>query len=106
MKIPRLPRFRLLPNLPALSTLLTLPTFLTFLLMMNTASATVTEFNIIAVEPFADGATFGNTGSYERVRGTFKGELDPADARNKVIVNLDKAPRNAAGGPATKCTSL
>ncbi len=65
--------------------------------MMNTASATVTEFNIIAVEPFADGATFGNTGSYERVRGTFKGELDPADARNKVIVNLDKAPRNAAG---------
>ena len=97
MKIPRLPRFRLLPNLPALSTLLTLPTFLTFLLMMNTASATVTEFNIIAVEPFADGATFGNTGSYERVRGTFKGELDPADARNKVIVNLDKAPRNAAG---------
>ena len=36
-------------------------------------------------------------GAYERVRGTFKGELDPRDARNRVIANLDKAPRNAAG---------
>ncbi len=64
---------------------------------MNTATARVLEFNIVAIEPFADGASFGSGGAYERVRGTFKGELDPADARNKVIVNLDKAPRNAAG---------
>ena len=53
------------------------------------------------MEPFAEGSTFGpafgNAGIYERVRGTFKGELDPADARNKAIVNIDKAPRNAAG---------
>lgn len=65
--------------------------------LMTTATARVIEFNIVAVEPFAEGATFGNTGAYERVRGTFKGELDPADPRNKVIVNIDKAPRNAAG---------
>ncbi|MEQ1774266.1 MAG: alpha/beta hydrolase domain-containing protein [Burkholderiales bacterium] len=70
----------------ALATLLTTPVF-----------ARVTELNIVAVEPFAESAAFGNAGAYERVRGTFKGELDPADARNKVIVNLDKAPRNAAG---------
>jgi len=61
------------------------------------ASARVTEINVAAVEPFADGAAYGATGAYERVRGTFKGELDPADARNKVIVNLDKAPRNTRG---------
>jgi hypothetical protein len=61
------------------------------------AHARVTEINVVAVEPFADGATFGNTGAYERVRGTFKGEIDPADARNKIIVDLDKAPRNARG---------
>ncbi len=61
------------------------------------AGARVTEINTIAVEPFAEGSNFGETGAYERVRGTFKGELDPADARNKVIVNLDKAPRNARG---------
>jgi len=61
------------------------------------ALARVTEVNLTAIEPLADGAAFGNTGAYEKVKGTFKGELDPADARNKVIVNLDKAPRNAAG---------
>lgn len=61
------------------------------------AHAMLTEINITAVEPFADGAAFGTTGAYERVRGTFKGALDPADARNKVIVNIDKAPRDAAG---------
>ena len=65
--------------------------------LMNNASAHVIEFNIAAVESFADGTAFGNTGAYERVRGTFKGELDPTDPRNKVIVNLDKAPCNAAG---------
>ena len=57
----------------------------------------LTEIHIIAVEPFAAGTSFGNTGPYERVRGTYKGTLDPADARNKVIVNIDKAPRNAQG---------
>ena len=61
------------------------------------AFAMLTEITITAVEPFAEGASFGDIGAYERVRGTFKGALDPADARNKVIVNIDKAPRNAAG---------
>src|SRR5688572_9544777 len=61
------------------------------------AGARLTEIHVTAVEPFADGAAFGEAGGYERVKGTFKGELDPADARNRVIVNLDKAPRNAAG---------
>jgi len=59
--------------------------------------ARLTEINTVAVEPFANGAAFGDSGAYERVRGTFKGELDPFDPRNKVIVNLDKAPRNARG---------
>jgi hypothetical protein len=75
--------------------LLTLTAFASF--AMQPTNARVIEFNIVAVEPFAEGSTFGNAGAYERVRGTFKGELDPADARNKVIVNIDKAPRNAAG---------
>jgi hypothetical protein len=61
------------------------------------ASARLNEITVTRVEAFADGAKFGDTGAYERVKGTFKGELDPADPRNRVIVNLDKAPRNAAG---------
>ena len=68
------------------------------LVLASTAvSARVTSISVSAVEPFAAGAAFGDVGGYERVRGTFKGELDPRDARNRVIVNLDKAPRNAAG---------
>ena len=47
------------------------------------AAARVTEINVTMVEPFADGIAYGATGAYERVRGTFKGELDPADARKQ-----------------------
>ena len=61
------------------------------------AGARLTEIHVTAVEPFAGAASFGAAGAYERVVGTFKGELDPADPRNRVIVNLGKAPRNAAG---------
>jgi hypothetical protein len=32
-----------------------------------------------------------------RIRGTAKGEIDPAAPQNQVIVDLDKAPRNARG---------
>jgi hypothetical protein len=67
------------------------------LLAAAPAAAKLTEIVVTSVEPFADGATFGDTGAYERVRGVFRGELDPADPRNRVIVNIDKAPRNAAG---------
>lgn len=61
------------------------------------AAARLTEINVALIEPFADSHAFGAAGAYERVKGTFRGELDPADPRNRVIVNLDKAPRNAAG---------
>jgi hypothetical protein len=61
------------------------------------AGAALTEIAIAKVTPFAPGSNFGDVGAYERVTGTAKGELDPADPRNKGIVNLDRAPRNAAG---------
>ncbi len=62
-----------------------------------TAHSRLTEINVQKVEPFANGASFGTTGAYERVWGVARGELDPADTRNKGIVNLDRAPRNAKG---------
>ncbi|HYC47527.1 MAG TPA: alpha/beta hydrolase domain-containing protein [Burkholderiales bacterium] len=61
------------------------------------AAARLTQIEVKAVEPFAPGTSFGNAGAYERVKGVFRGELDPQDRRNRVIANLDKAPRNAAG---------
>jgi Alpha/beta hydrolase domain len=55
------------------------------------------EVRIEAVEPFAEGRAWGEAGAYERVRGVARGLLDPRAAQNRVIVDLDMAPRNAAG---------
>src|SRR5260370_21484269 len=57
----------------------------------------IVEIKIETVEPFADGQAFGNAGSYLRVKGIAKGEIDPAAPENRVITDLDKAPRNAHG---------
>lgn len=35
--------------------------------------------------------------AYEILRGTFRGELDPADPANAIITDLRRAPRNARG---------
>ena len=47
--------------------------------------------------PAFGGLSFGATGQYEKLRGTATGELDPNDPRNKVITDIELAPRNAAG---------
>ncbi len=61
------------------------------------AQARVTRIEILRTEPFAGGEAFENTGAYQKVVGRFHGELDPAAPLNAVIVDLDKAPRNARG---------
>jgi len=61
------------------------------------AQAGITGIDIASVEPFADGAEFGAAGPYERVVGTARGELDPADPANAGIVDIALAPRNARG---------
>ncbi len=47
--------------------------------------------------PTFEGVAFGEVGQYEKIVGRAFGEVDPADPRNAVIVNIDKAPRNPAG---------
>ena len=61
------------------------------------ADARVTSIEIVKREQFAGGQTFGSVGAYEKVVGRFHGELDPKSPLNAVIVDLDKAPRNAHG---------
>ena len=34
---------------------------------------------------------------FERIKGLAHGEVDPADRRNRIIRDLDLAPRNARG---------
>ena len=47
--------------------------------------------------PDFEGATFGNAGPYETIRGRAFGELDPNDPHNSIIQDINLAPRNANG---------
>src|SRR5688572_30184420 len=59
--------------------------------------AEVTRVEIAARYDAANGAAFGATGVYEQLVGKIFFEVDPANPRNRVIVDIDRAPRNAAG---------
>jgi hypothetical protein len=47
--------------------------------------------------PAYEGRSFDGAGPYERITGRAFGEIDPADPRNTIIMDLDLAPRNAQG---------
>jgi len=74
-------------------------TLLVLLVMLapSWSEARVIRFVVEQRRPLADGMSFGTAGSYERLDGTAYFEVDPKDPRNAVIVNLDRAPRNARG---------
>jgi hypothetical protein len=57
----------------------------------------VTRLEIRRRAPYEDGFAFGETGAYERLDGIVRFAVDPAHPANAAIVDLDKAPRNAAG---------
>jgi hypothetical protein len=57
----------------------------------------ITRFVVLRREIFARGHEFPITGAYEKLIGKIYGEVDPKNRPNKVIVNLDKAPRNRRG---------
>ncbi|TMA97799.1 MAG: hypothetical protein E6J74_03460 [Deltaproteobacteria bacterium] len=54
----------------------------------------ITRLVIQRREPFAKGHEFPVTGAYEKLVGKIYGEVDPKNRLNRVIVNLNKAPRN------------
>src|SRR5437016_3791003 len=61
------------------------------------ADARVVRLIVDHTQPVAGGARFGNVGPYERLTGTVYFAVDPADPLDAVIVDLDRAPRNANG---------
>jgi len=71
--------------------------FIALLCCTGMVQARITDLGQQKVEPFAEGAQFGATGAYERVSGVARGELDPADARNRGIVNLARVDKNSRG---------
>jgi len=57
----------------------------------------ITRIAVGRRELFAGGHEFPITGPYEKLVGKVYGEVDPRHRPNKIIVNLDKAPRNRGG---------
>ncbi|MEP6621148.1 MAG: alpha/beta hydrolase domain-containing protein, partial [bacterium] len=53
--------------------------------------------NVTSRRPLLGGRIFGRTGAYELILGTIDYAVDPASPHNSIIVDLDVAPRNAAG---------
>jgi hypothetical protein len=55
------------------------------------------KIEIDRIQSVFDGAEFGGARSYQKVTGRIRGVADPAHRLNRGIVNLERAPRNAAG---------
>jgi hypothetical protein len=66
------------------------------LLMVSAARAEVTGITFTRSSPFGD-TSFGSAGAYEQLDGTVTGEVNPREAQNRIIQDIDKAPRNARG---------
>jgi hypothetical protein len=61
-------------------------------------AAKIVKFEILKVEsPAFEGRTFGAVGTYDRIVARATIAVAPDDVHNQVIVDLDRAPRNAQG---------
>jgi hypothetical protein len=61
-------------------------------------AAKVVKFEILKLEsPAFEGRTFGAVGTYDRILARATIAVAPDDINNKIIVDLDRAPRNAQG---------
>src|SRR5439155_26810805 len=66
-------------------------------LAASNAHAEIVELKILKREPFAGGKAFGDVGPYDQITAVARFAIDPKDERNRVIVDLDLAPKNKAG---------
>ena len=61
------------------------------------ATAEVVRIDVKSRADLAGGRAFGAAGPYEKLAGRIYFEVDPSLAPNKIITDIDKAPRNARG---------
>ena len=72
--------------------LLPLVLLLSVLCASTSVNGEIVNVAVTEVAPAFGGKAFGEWGRYLKIRGVATGLLDPSDPRNKVIVDLDKAP--------------
>jgi hypothetical protein len=66
-------------------------------LSATTLRAQVIRLEITSREPMNNGQAVGAAGPFELIRGKVHGALDPKDPHNRIIQDVDLAPRNARG---------
>lgn len=65
--------------------------------VVQPCEARVVKFVVEQTTPYLGGVDWGKTGPYELLTGTAYMEVDPSERQNRIIVDLDNAPRNAKG---------
>ncbi len=65
--------------------------------LASSAWAEVVRIQIDSRTDLADGMVWGLAGPYERIAGTIYFAVDPANPANRIITDIDFAPRNADG---------
>jgi hypothetical protein len=66
-------------------------------LLCPAAEGRVDRVEVLSRSDVLDGSPFGEAGAYEKVIGKVHFAVKPDDPHNRLIVDLDKAPRNANG---------
>jgi hypothetical protein len=64
---------------------------------LTPAEAKITRIEIMKTEAVFEGKSFGAAGPYEKLTGKAHGALDPKAPGNRVIQDIELAPRNAQG---------
>ena len=67
------------------------------MLAVAPAAAEVVRIEVQSRGDLAGGHTFGTVGSYEKLAGKIYFAVDPTLPANRIVADIDKAPRNAAG---------
>ena len=71
---------------------------LALLALAQPSAAKVVKFEVVRIElPAFEGRSFGAVGTYDRIIARATIAVAPDDPHNAVIVDLDRAPRNAQG---------
>ncbi len=67
------------------------------LLSSLAANAEVIRFEVLQSGPAFEGRSFGSVGPYVKITARATIAVDPADPRNAIIADIDKAPRDEKG---------
>ena len=70
---------------------------LSLVLVVSSASAEVVRIEVTSRADVADGTAYGLAGAYERIAGTIYFAVDPSNPANRIITDIDYAPRNTDG---------